>query len=256
MNKKIILALIFCFFLTASANASLFEDIDKAPEGAHEGQIMIGGFGSIGIPFGSLINAEEKFVKGDTYTFSDSGVIKEFLIFHLAYDFGLLFEYMPIDYVGIKSKLEKSYIVLRTLFGSDYNNWVESLYSGYSFLIGPSIHFTNRKQWDVSLTPMIGYSITKYKPTPVAEKLKSGGYSSGESRDVNGIIYGAELNYTIYLSSGLFISAGLEWNRYPISLSPEVKVVNPDNTSNSMDITSGDIQSINFIFSIGYAFSN
>ena len=262
MKNKIILSLIICLFQIAFAfaNTSIFEGLDKFPEGAHEGQMVIGGFGSIGMPFGSLINAENDFVKDDTYTFSENGVIKEFLITHLAYDYGIFFEYMLFDYVGIKSKLKRVNIVQRTLFGPKFHNRNESLYSGYSFLIGPSIHFTNRKKWDISLTPLAGYSIAKYKPTPIAEQLLED-YSGEKKRDVNGIMYGVELNYARYLSSGLYLSIGLDWNKYPISLSPEVNIVNevvpgkPD-SYNYMKITSGDIQSINLNFSVGYAFDH
>jgi len=253
MNKKIILALIIYFFQIAFANASIFEGLDKLPVGAHEGQIIVGCFGAIGYPFGSLVSAENDFVKNDTYFFPDSDTTKEFLITHLAYDLGLFFEYMPIDYVGVKSKLKKVYIVQRTLFGTNFQNYSENLYSAYSFLIGPSIHFTNRKQWDVSLTPMVGYSIAKYKPIPIADNIK--GYSGGGKKDANGIIYGAELNYAIFLNTGLYLSIGLDWNRYPISLSPGVKLVNPE-TSKVIDETSGNIQSISIIFSAGYAFDN
>ena len=254
MKNKIILTIIICFFQISFVNASIFEGIDKAPEGAHEGQMVIGFFGSIGMPFGSLINTEKDFVDGDRYTFSENGVIKEFLTTHLAYDFGLFFEYMPIDYVGIKSKLKKVYIVQRTLFGSNYQNWNESLYSSYSFLLGPSIHFTNRKPWDVSLTPLVGYSIAKYRPTPIAQKLMDS-YSGVSKKNVNGIIYGVELNYARYFSSGLFLSIGFDWNKYPISLSPEIKLTNPY-THKDIDISSGDIQSINLDLSIGYAFDH
>jgi len=258
--KKIILALIIYFFQIVLVNASIFEGLDKIPVGAHEGQMLIGVFGSIGMPFGDLIKTEKNFVKNDTYTFSESGIKKEFLITHLAYDFGLFFEYMPIDYVGIKSKLKKTCIVQRTLFGSDFNNWDIPLYENYSFLIGPSIHFTNRKKWDISLTPMVGYSIAEYKQTPVAEQLLEN-YPGNKKRNVNGIIYGAELNYARYLSTGLYISAGFEWNRYSLSFSPEVELGKPDsNTPTNIIIektlSSGNIQSINFILSVGYAFSH
>ncbi|MCL2155503.1 MAG: hypothetical protein FWH53_07565 [Leptospirales bacterium] len=254
MNKKIILALIIYFFQIAFANASIFEELDKLPDGAHEGQMLLGCFGSIGLPLGNLINAEKDFVKGDSYTFSESETTKEFLITHLAYDFGLFLEYMPIDHVGIKSKVKRAYIVQRTLFGSNFNNWVKPLYNSYSFLIGPSLHLTNRKQWDISLTPMIGYSIAKYKPTPIAEQLIEN-YSGDNRRDVNGIVYGAELNFAMYYSGGLYVSIGFEWNKYPLSLDPKVKLENP-NTHKIFEKTSGDLQSINFVLSVGYAFSN
>ncbi|MCL1865760.1 MAG: hypothetical protein FWF73_08130 [Spirochaetes bacterium] len=254
MNKKIILALIIYFFQITFVNASLLEELDKPPEGAHEGQMLIGCFGSIGSPYGNTIDSEYNFLTYDIYVFTESGITKEFLITHLSYDFGVFFEYMPIDYVGIKSKLKKVYIVQRTLFGSDYQNWNEPLYNGYSFHIGPSIHFINRKWWDISLTPMIGYSIAKYNPTPIAGKIKPG-YSGTNKRDVNGIVYGGEINFSMYFSGGLYISAGVDVNQYPLSFSPEITLVNPD-TSRYTDMSSGFIRTINFVVSVGYAFSH
>lgn len=35
--------------------SSQFEELDKPPEGAHEGQMLVGGFFSIGMPYGDAI---------------------------------------------------------------------------------------------------------------------------------------------------------------------------------------------------------
>jgi hypothetical protein len=209
---------------------------------------------SIGVPYGDIIDGEKNFVKGNTYTFEESEITKELMIAHLSYDFGISFEYMPIDYIGIKSKLKRVLIVQRTRFGADFQNWTETLYSNYSFLLGPSFHLTSRKYWDITLTPVIGYALAKYNATPIAAKLVQG-YSGDRSRDVSGITYGAELNLTVYFSGGLYMSVGADWNKYPITFSPPLELSQGGNTF--MDgKNSGSIQTMNLTISAGYAFSN
>jgi hypothetical protein len=258
MKKTFLIILIFLFNQISYSQSSQFEELDKPPEGAHQGQMFLGGFVSIGIPYGDLISGEEDFVKNNTYTFEESETTKELKVTHLSYDFGLSFEYMPIDYVGIKSKLKRVIIVQRTRFGADFQNWSENLYSNYSFLVGPSFHLTNRKQWDVTLTPVIGYAIAEYEATPIAAELVSG-YNGDRKRDVNGITYGAELNLTIYFSGGLYISLGTDWNKYPMKFSPGYSL---SQTIGTEEVTyldgknSGSIQTMNLSISAGYAFSN
>jgi len=258
MKKIFLIILIILFSQSSYAETSQFEELDKPPEGAHEGQMLLGSFVSIGIPYGDLISGEEDFVKDNTYTFDESEITKELKVTHLSYDFGLSFEYMPIDYIGLKSKLKRVIIVQRTRFGGNFQNWSETLYSNYSFLAGPSFHLTNRKQWDVTFTPVIGYAFAKYEATPIANKLVSG-YSGDGSRDVNGITYGAELNLTIYFSGGLYISLGTDWNKYPIKFSPGYSLSQEIGTEEVTYLNgknSGSIQTINLAISAGYAFSN
>ena len=255
MKNNLFIILIICFFFSISATASQFEELDKPPEGAHEGQMLLGGYISIGIPTGDLITGEEDFVKGNVYNFEESEITKELLVTHLSYDFGISFEYIPIDYVGIKTKLKRVIIVQRTIFGADFQNWSETLYNNYSLLLGPSFHLTNRKQWDVTFTPVIGYAYAKYEATPIAAELVSG-YSGDRKRDVNGMTYGAELNLTIYFSGGLYISIGADWNNYSAAFSPPLSLVNPVSAGNTMNKSSGSIQTINLALSAGYAFSN
>ncbi len=251
--KKILIITFIYFFLVSSLYSSQFEELDKPPEGAHEGQMFLGGFVSIGIPYGDLITDENNFVTNNTYKFEESEITKELLVTHLSYDFGFSYEYMPIDYIGIKTRLKRSIVVQRTLFGSDFQNWSEVLYSNYTLLVGPDFHLTNRKQWDITLTPEIGYSLAKYKATPIAAKLA--GVEGSRSRNVNGLAYGAELNLTIYFSGGLYISLGSDWSNYPINFSPGLSLVN-NVTSATMNKTSGTLQTMNLIISVGYAFSN
>ncbi len=259
IKKKFIIIFIFYFYLISSSIASQFEELDKPPEGAHKGQMLLGGFVSLGIPYGDIISGETDFVDKNTYTFDDSEVTKDFVITHLSYDFGASFEYMPMDHIGIKTKLKRVIIVQRTLFGSDFQNWNEILYKNYSFLLGPSFHLTDRKQWDITLTPVIGYAWAKYRATPVASKLLTASIytdSDDSNRDVNGFTYGAELNLTFYLSGGLYLSIGADWNRYPLSFSPPLTLSQSSGTTFLDGKTSGNIDTINFALSAGYAFSN
>ncbi len=250
---KIFLLILFLINGTVLLS-SQFEELDKPPEGAHEGQMLLGGFFSLGIPYGDAITAEEDFVNGNTYTFEESEITKELIITHLSYDFGIFFEYMPMDYVGVKTKLGRSVVVQRTAFGSDYQNWTENLYENYSLLLGPSFHLTTRRQWDITLNPMIGYAIAKYNATPVAAELISG-YSGDRKRDVNGIIYGAELSLAIYFSGGFYLSLGGEWTSYNFTFSPGYNLSQNGNTYLEGK-NSTSMQTINFIVSAGYAFSN
>jgi hypothetical protein len=259
MKKRLLILLLLFFAISASAAESQFEELDKPPEGAHEGQMLLGGFVSIGLPSGDLIDGEEKFVKDNTYTFPESDITKEFMVTHLSYDFGLSFEYMPIDYIGIKTRLKRSIIVQRTRFGSDFKNWSETLYSNYSFLIGPAFHLTNRKQWDVTFTPVAGYAAAKYRATPIAAELLSSteyNNSGNRNRDVNGMTYGAELNLTIYFSGGLYISIGADWNKYPLTFSPGFDLSQSSGKTYLDGKSSGSIQTMNLAISAGYAFSN
>ena len=256
MKKYFLFLIVICACLNPGLMASQFEELDKPPEGAHEGQMLLGGYFSLGVPYGDLIDGEKDFVSENTYTFEESEITKELMVAHISYDFGISFEYMPIDYIGIKTKLKRVLIVQRTRFGAEFQNWTETLYSNYSFLLGPSFHLTSRKYWDVTLTPVIGYAFAKYNATPIASRLVQG-YSGDMKRNVNGITYGAELNLTMYFSGGLYISAGLDWNKYPVSFSPSYNLTNPDSGDKYLDgKSSGSIQSVNLAISAGYAFSH
>ncbi len=255
---KVRIILILFFLLTVSSLfASQFEELDKPPEGAHEGQMLLGGFMSIGFPFGSTIDAENNFVKNNAYQFEDNEITKELLVTHLSYDFGLSFEYMPIDHIGAKLKLKRVIIVQRTRFGSDFQNWNETLYTNYSILLGPSFHLTTRKTWDVTFTPVLGYSLAKYKAAPIVRELREDNITGSSSRDVNGLTYGAELNLTIYFSGGLFLSLGTDLNCYPLKFSPSLDLANSSTAiPNTMNSSSGKLNTMNLILSFGYAFSN
>jgi hypothetical protein len=253
----IILTALFC---PLSAMAARFEELDKPPEGAHEGQMFLSAFVSMGYPMGPVFSEEQGFMKNTIYYFSDSDIYKRVWITHTAFSMGLSFEYMPIDHVGIKTRLRRFIVVQRTLFGSEFRNWSENLYSEYSFLVGPAFHLTNRKQWDITFTPLAGYALAKFNPTPVAKKLKSGdGYTSqAESGSANNFTAGAELNVSVYFSGGLFVSLGLDWNM--TFLKPgsgcNASYTDENGVTHTYNAGSSTFNTYSLIFSAGYAFYN
>jgi hypothetical protein len=222
--------------------------------------MLLGGFFAIGLPYGDATKAEEDFVKKNTYTFEESQITKELLVDHLSYDFGIFFEYIPMDHLGVKTKIRRTVVVQRTAFGSDYQNWNENLYQNFSFILGPSLHLTARKQWDNVLTPELGYALAKYTATPVAAKLIDSYTNDGKrKRDVNGMFYGAELSLAIYFSGGFYLSLGGEWTSYSFKFSPGYELTQTVGTKTSEYLdgsNSTSMQTINFIISAGYAFSN
>jgi hypothetical protein len=235
-----------------SVSAGELDDLDKSPVGIHQGQMMLGGFLSIGILKGNLIDSENNFLDGNLYTFSESETTKKLLVTHQAFSFGFSFEYIPINYVGIKAILARSIFIQKTIFGPQYENWVASLYKNYSLSLGPSFHISKRKIWDVSLTPLIGYSIGEYQATPIALELIDD-YNEDTKQNVYSFIYGSELNFSLFFSSGLYISLGMSWvmNKLEFSKSYDLSVSN-----NNYSIDSGTLTTYNLVFSAGYAFSH
>ena len=252
--KRLLIIIILLLSALSPVSGSKFEELDKPPEGAHKGQMFLGGVVGIGIPFGDMISSEKKFLKNEIYIFSDIGTTKELAVTHLSYDYGINFEYMPMDYIGGKTKLKSIVVVQRTLFGSNYKNWNESIFESFLLPAGPSFHLTNRKMWDVTFSPFLGYYTGEYSATPIADRLIDG-YSGSTKRDVSGFAYGAELSVTGYFSGGLYISLGVEWSSYQMSFSPSYNLTQNGNTF--MDgKNSGSLQTANLVLSAGYAFDN
>ncbi|RPI95688.1 MAG: hypothetical protein EHM32_05170, partial [Spirochaetales bacterium] len=223
--------------LTATATyAADFDELDKPPEGAHKGQMLLGAFFSIGLPFGNCIDAEHSFLENSYHRLNDE-TVKAFEVSHLFFGIGLTFEYMPFDYVGAKFKFKRNSVVQKTNFGPDYQNWREYLYKDLSFYLGPSFHVTTRKRWDFTFTPMIGYAIATYHAAPVAWKIlvdDAGIGMSGENnRSFSALTYGAELNCTIYFSGGLFVSLGCDWTRLNCAFGKPFDITNPQPQSSS-----------------------
>jgi hypothetical protein len=93
------------------------------------------------------------------------------MVQHLSFSYGVLFEYMMVDHLGFKIKAKRSTIVQDIVFGHQYQNWNKMMYNDYSLLIGPAIHFTSRKQWDISITPVAGYALGEYIAVPIADQF-------------------------------------------------------------------------------------
>lgn len=247
--------------------AADFDELDKPPEGAHRGQMLLGAFFSIGLPFGSCIDAENAFVKGSHHTLDkDEVTAKLFEVSHLFFGLGLSFEYMPFDHVGAKIRFKRNSVVQKTNFGPDYENRREYLYKDLSIYLGPSFHLTTRKRWDFTLTPMIGYASAVYHAAPVPTRILVSddeppvGMSGENERNFSSLSYGAELNCTIYFSGGLFVSFGCDWTRLNCAFGKPFDITNPQDSPTSRVYlnggTSGVIDAAAFILTAGYAFSN
>lgn len=254
--KKIQLTLIcFIFFLlTGSIYASEFDELDKPPEGIHKNQFILIGSVQIGMPYGDLISAEEKFTKTSTYTF-DNEITKLIYLSHLAFGISISAEYMPVDYLGIRIKFRRGVIVQHTNFGKDYESWKKTLYSDYTIYSGLGLHITNRKPWDISVSPLIGYSFATYYPTPIAKKLIVG-YQSPPTEEFSSVSYGAELILSVFFSGGFVIQIGSEWIRNPVKFSSIPDKTNPQTNQTFYTKKDATIDSILFCVSAGYAFYN
>lgn len=252
MKKTICL---FALFFCLNASASQFDELDKAPEGAHGKQMILMGFVSIGVPFGNIIDAENSFIDGSTYTFISSDTTKKIDLSNMVFNLGISFEYMPIDYVGLKVRVKKDTIIERTTFGTDYKNWSETLISAYAFNFGIPVHFTLRQRWDISLVPYAGYYSAEIYPTPVAKKIIDG-YISPSVQSASGYQYGAELNFIFYFSGGFTLSAGADWSYSSINIGKPIKALNIQTGKNYPSSTDLSFHSSAFILSAGYAFYN
>lgn len=63
--------------VSVSVLATQFEELDKLPEGAHKGQMILAAFATKGVPYGRIIHAESDFVRKSTYTFINSFTTKK-----------------------------------------------------------------------------------------------------------------------------------------------------------------------------------
>jgi len=250
-------ALALVLLLPAATLGTEFDELDKAPEGAHRGQMLLGGFIAFGSPSGDIIDAENSLVNKSDYTFTNE-VTKKFQVSHLSFGLGVTYEYMPIDYIGAKSRLKRTYISQKTNFGPDYRNWSETLYQDISLFVGPSFHSTVRKRWDFTLSPMIGYAYGTFEAAPIANSILETVTGPSSKRSVSGICYGVELNCTIYFSGGLFVSFGFDYTRNPVNLKSAIELTNSDKAGYEYldGASSGTINSRCFILTAGYAFSN
>jgi len=256
-------ACIFLFFIIIIPpidvySSQIFDELDKPPEGSHQGQMFLGAVIMVGFPRGNIINAEKSFLKGSYYTF-DNEVSKSIDLSHLCFGIGVVFEYMPWDRIGIKSNLRRSFIVQRSIFGEGYENWNGYLYRDISLNFGPSIHTTIRKRWDFTFYPLIGYSFSRFAATPVAKQILEGYDGRKTRRSTHGVYFGSELNCVIYFSKGLYLSLGVEWVRYSLNFGSSLDVTNQGTDPDKLYFNgkkSGYIDTFNIIISSGYAFFN
>ncbi len=256
-----------------SARAAQFEELDKPPEGAHKGQMMLGAFATIGVPYGTIIDAENDFVRNSTYTFTNNFITKKIMLQHLSFSYGIFYEYMPIDYLGIKVKIRQSSIIQRSQFGPEYQNWTKMMYSDFSFFLGPTVHCTSRKAWDISFTPLIGYALGKYTATPVGATLIRTSeipsspdlalyqytffYNAKRKQQAYNLVVGGEINISMFFTGGFLLSFGFDWTMNMLKFKDYYYINNvqtyvwffPNKNSSY-------VHSVSFMLSAGYAFSN
>ncbi len=254
MGRIMSIGVFALFFSLTPLYAIDFDDLDLPPAGAHRGQMLLGFFITAGYAGGTVIDAEKNFINGSTYNF-DNETTKVLETAHLPLSFGISYEYMPLDYLGLRTKLRRAFVVQRSSFGSDYENWRESLYTDYSFFFGVALHATNRKRWDFSFAPYLGYAFYTLKATPVAGKILAG-YGGDMERSGAGFVFGADLTCNIYFSGGMFLSFGYELMRNSVDFSKPHDLTNPQTGARYDDVAGGTIITHSFTLMAGYAFSN
>lgn len=258
MNRIIITFLILSISVLAVAK-SRFDELDKPPEGAHQGQMFLGAILSVGGSLGPVMDNEEAFINGSIYDVISGEVYKKIWLSHLNFSTGISFEYMPIDHLGVKAKIRGDFVLQRTMFGAEYENWSVSLYRSFSIVVGPVGHLTNRKRWDVTFTPVLGYSFGGFTPAPVANTIISSDVTgSGKEQQVHAFTFGAEVNLSIYFSGGFYLSLGFDWNMFIFSLDSPVNLSN-SNSGSAVGYSSDtdlNFHNLSFIIGVGYAFSN
>lgn len=256
MKKNSLYKYILLVILPVFMAATNFDELDKVPDGAYKGQMFFSTTFGMGIPYGDVIDAESEFLNNVTYTFEDSLVTKEMLVGHLSFQGSLDFEYMPADYVGVKVSAAYNSVVQRTLFGSEYKNENEFLYSNYGFYTGPDFHFTKRKQWDVRLYPFVGYGYGAFNAAPAMKNLFSA-FTADTEASGGAIIYGADLSAVYYFKGGFFISVGFNWINYKVKIPENIQRTSPSPSATYFDgSTEGTVSETNLLFSAGYAYYN
>lgn len=255
MKKKTFICIIIInlsFSLLAKTN---FDELDRLPQGAHKGQIMVTGFVIKGWPLGKIVGAEQNYLDGFSYTFSN-GTTKLIMVDHMSLAAGVQGEYMPIDHLGVKGGLERYVVSQRSIFGSDYKNWQGSLYRDFTLFVGPTLHATTRKQWDFVLAPFFGFSYATYDPIPVLYQIYEEYHTIEEQSQIY-FSFGTELSFQAYFSGGPMISLGCVYNWRIVKLDKAINLTNPYKFTTYFDgETKGIIHSIDIIFSAGYAFDN
>lgn len=258
-NRKILIMLLLVCLVAAfsikAIAASKFDELDKEPLGAHKGQMLLGAFFTMGAPIGDTVTAENTFIENSVYTFASSGISKLVWLSDIAFSAGIIFEYMPIDHLGIKGKIKGTLNIQRTLFGPNYQNWSQITYRDVSFYAGPSAHVSNRKQWDVTFTPYFGYAVGGWTPAISANVLNKTVYFTEVY--AGGFTMGGEVNFTAYFAGGLFVALGFDWTMNMMTINTPFTFTNLQTGAVYAPEKKEFINhTLNFIISAGYAFSN
>ena len=252
---KIIYIITITILVMGVSVASQFDELDKAPEGAHRGQMVMSVYTGMGTVIGTMKESEDSFLTGSTYTFTESDVTKMLMVNYLIFKFGLSFEYMPMDHIGIKILINNTKLAQRTIFGSQYQNWSKNLHNEYTGLLGASYHLTSRKPWDLSSTLYAGYSMGTFSPSPIAGELMTT-LTADSSKSTSGAVVGLDLSFTAYFSGGAIMSLSTGWFYHIISLDSPVSQINPVTTDSYSNTVAQPFHDISVNLSIGYAFSN
>jgi hypothetical protein len=243
------------FISTGAIAESKFQDLDKEPIGAHKGQMFLGAFVSMGGILGDTVSAENLFIDNSVYTFNSSSISKLVWLADISFSAGLIYEYMPIDHLGIKAKFKGTLNIQRTLFGPNYQNWSQITYRDFSLYAGATAHVTNRKSWDITFSALFGYAAAGLTPAPVAYALNMSSYSA--EAYAGGYTMCGEANFTAYFSGGLFVSFGFDWTMNIMSLNAPFTFTNSQTgASYAHDKKDFINHTLSFILSAGYAFSN
>ncbi len=253
--KPLFLVFLLLFYSNVLFSLSRFEDLDKSPIGSYEGQVLLGGSISLGIPSGSLMTAEDNFVKDTTYTFEEQEITKTVVISHINYSASLFAEYMFIDRFGARLTVNRNNVIQRTHFGKNYKNESFPLYQDVAFLIGPTAHYTIRQPWDVVFIPQIGLSLSSFKPAPCADSLFSE-FSQNDTFDQNIFIFGAELHGMYYFNNGVFICAGLSYTHMRVEYDSFKRTAPEPITDYNNGGSSVSLGLTRFIVSCGYSLYN
>lgn len=253
----LILLIVCVLFMSYSGTyAAQFEELERNPEGAHKGQILLGALGNVGGVLSPLLQAEDGFIKYSTYTFAGTTLTKSIKVTHLTFGYGLFFEYMPVDHLGVRFEARRSSVMQRSLFGSQYKNWSKLLYGDYSVMAGLSAHVTNRKQWDIVFSPMVGYYFGEYRALPVAHQLMLV-LGPNRMRVIDNYCLGGEVQGLIYFSRGFILSLGFDWMYNKIDFKNSYYLMNyQTNALYFINKRMSYFHSLSVFVSAGYAFSN
>ena len=76
MTRRLLKTAFAALFVLAATftYAADFDELDKPPEGAHKGQMLLGAFFSIGMPFGNCIDAEHDFLENSYHRLNEDTV--------------------------------------------------------------------------------------------------------------------------------------------------------------------------------------